>query len=102
MPFSNENHLSLSDCSLNQTDYFGGDLWRERVDTLEACQNRCIEVSECKRWTFLNMDVTGRCYTKNTSYDLITTTFPALTGLRNSGNIECGSNGKIKQRSAIS
>ena len=95
------NHLSFSDCVLNQTDYFGGDLWRERANNLEECQKRCIEVSQCSRWTFLNMDVTGRCYMKNTSNDLMTTTLPALTGLRNSGINECGSNGKIKHWKVI-
>lgn len=42
------------------------------------------------------MDMTGRCYMKNTTNGLMTSTLPALTGSRDSGVKKCGNNGEIR------
>ena len=84
------------DCALPQTDYYGGDLWRERAETLKECGKRCLKVPGCKKWTFRNDEMTGRCYMKNISDNLMTTKLSALTGSRDSGVKKCGNNGKIQ------
>ena len=96
----NKTPLLLLGCSLPQTDYYGGDLWNDRVDTLKECEKSCLEASECKKWSFLNNSTFGRCYLKKTSDEWMTTKLTrdryALTGRRDSGMDKCGSNGRIK------
>ena len=80
-------------------DYYGGDLWDERVDTFEECGKKCVEASECKKWAFLNNSAFGRCYLDRSSHDVMTTKLTrdlyALTGHRHSGMDRCGRNGRI-------
>ena len=83
-------------------DYYGGDLTRGRVDSLKECGNWCSQHSECKRWSYLEEDVAGRCYVnKNASIGLLADNVFSITGFRDSRLEKCGNNGKIGLQKAI-
>ena len=84
-------------------DYYGGDLTRGRVDSLKDCGNWCSKHSECKRWSYLEEDVAGRCYVnKNASIGLLADNVFSITGFRDSRLEKCGNNGKIGIQKVIS
>ena len=75
-------------------EYIGGDLWTEKSTSADDCKRICNDNKECKRWTFLISDVSGKCALKKSH-----TTIPmnicegCRTGFKKSTMQKCGVTG---------
>ena len=77
-------------------DAWGGDLWDEVVSTREECERICAKSDACKRYVFGGTATTGNCYMKTENFTRLRFTTghkKAISGLLNSRNRFCNSNG---------
>ena len=89
-------YFSGSKCIWNDHDFVGGDLWSHSTRNATSCKKKCAAWEKCKKWTFLQSELSGKCYLKKTSHSIPRDFCEGCkTGFRNSVMQKCGLNGKI-------
>ena len=89
-------YLSESDCIWNDHDFVGGDLSSDSTRNAINCKKRCDACEECKKWTFLKSESSGKCYLKKKSHSIPRDFCEGCkTGFRDSVMQKCGLNGKV-------
>ena len=89
------------DCTLNNTDFWGGDIELRYATNHQECGIKCNQNGLCKKWTFLPHNNIGQCYLKgNKSYHLKHCRH-CISGFGTIRDIQCRLDGKLRQTKFI-
>ena len=81
------------DCTRMGIDYFGGDIFGQRVEDAKQCAVKCEQEEYCKKWSFVEGANFGDCILmKGTNVSMSSSKY-RISGFRNTGANICGDNG---------